>query len=276
MAPPLLEVRHLSKEYRRVRAPWLPPAIVRAADDVSFDVARGEAFGLVGESGSGKTTVARCIARLVTPTAGEVRFDGRDLLRLRGSALRTARRHLQLVFQDPGASLNPRMKVGRAVEEPLVIHGLGTGADRRARVADLFQLVGLDSSHVDRYPAEFSGGQRQRIALARALALNPSLVIADEPVSALDASIQAQVLDLFVDLRVRLNLTYLFIAHDLRVVRRLCSRVAVMHEGRIVEAGPTEEVLGAPGHPYTQALVASEPKSLSALKGLPASGFGLQ
>ncbi len=275
MAPPLLEVRHLSKEYRRVRA-WLPPAIVRAVDDVSFEVARGEAFGLVGESGSGKTTVARCIARLVSPTAGEVRFDGRDLLALRGSGLRAARRQLQLVFQDPGASLNPRMKVGRAVEEPLVIHGLGTGPDRRARVADLFRLVGLDPSHVDRYPSEFSGGQRQRIALARALALSPSLVIADEPVSALDASIQAQVLDLFVDLRVRLNLTYLFIAHDLRVVRRLCARVAVMHQGRVVEAGPTEQVLGAPRHPYTQALVASEPKSLSALRGSPDSGFGAQ
>jgi ABC-type oligopeptide transport system ATPase subunit len=272
MTPPLLEVRHLSKEYRRVRAPWLPPAVVRAVDDVSFEVARGEAFGLVGESGSGKTTVARCIARLVWPTAGEVRFDGRDLLGLRGSGLRAVRRQLQTVFQDPGASLNPRMKVGRAVEEPLVIHGLGARADRRARVADLFRLVGLDPSHVDRYPAEFSGGQRQRIALARALALNPSLVIADEPVSALDASIQAQVLDLFVDLRVRLNLTYLFIAHDLRVVRRLCARVAVMHQGRIVEAGPTDEVLGAPRHPYTQELLASEPKSLSALRGLPASG----
>ncbi|RPJ68868.1 MAG: ABC transporter ATP-binding protein [Acidobacteria bacterium] len=276
MAPPLLEVRRLSKEYRRVRAPWLPPVTVRAVDDVSFEVARGEAFGLVGESGSGKTTVARCIARLVTPTSGEVRFDGRDLLALRGAGLRAARRDLQLVFQDPGASLNPRIRVGRAVEEPLVIHRLGSGPERRARVAELFRLVGLDPSHVDRYPAEFSGGQRQRIALARALALNPSLVIADEPVSALDASIQAQVLDLFVDLRDRLNLTYLFIAHDLRVVRRLCARVAVMHRGGIVEAGPTEEVLGSPRHPYTQELVASEPKSLSALRGLPPSGFSLQ
>jgi len=262
MATPLLEVRHLRKEYRRARAPWLTPSIVQAVDDVSFEVARGEAFGLVGESGSGKTTVARCVMRLVTPTSGEVRLAGRDLLALRGAELRAARRDLQLVFQDPGASLNPRMKVGRAVEEPLVIHGVGRASDRQARVAELFSLVGLDPSHVHRRPAEFSGGQRQRIALARALALNPSLVVADEPVSALDASIQAQVLELFVDLQVRLNLTYLFIAHDLRVVRRLCPRVAVMHQGKIVEAGPTEEVLGAPKHPYTQALVASEPKSL--------------
>ena len=262
MTPPLLDVRHLSKEYRRVRAPWLPAATVRAVEDVSFEIARGEAFGLVGESGSGKTTVARCILRLVEPTAGEIRFDGANLLAPRGRALRDVRKNIQLVFQDPGASLNPRLSVGRAVEEPLVIHRRGAARERRERVAELFRLVGLDPSLVGRYPAEFSGGQRQRLALARALALNPSLVIADEPVSALDASIQAQVLDLFVELQARLNLTYLFIAHDLRVVRRLCPRVAVMHLGRIVETGPTGEVLGSPRHEHTRALIASEPRPL--------------
>ena len=267
MPPALLEVRHLTKVYRRRRVPWAPATLVEAVADVSFDIARGEAFGLVGESGSGKTTVARCILRLVDPTAGEVRFEGRDFLALGGADLRAARRHLQLVFQDPYASLNPRMKVGRAVEEPLVIHRMGNRAERRERVAELFGLVGLDTAHLDRYPAELSGGQRQRVGLARALALNPSLVIADEPVSALDASVQAQVIDLLAELQARLKLTYLFIAHDLRVVRRLCGRVAVMNRGRIVEAGPAGEVLGSPKHPYTQVLVASEPKPLMTGEG---------
>ena len=246
---PLLEVRHLTKEFPRRRA----------VDDVSFSIERGETFGVVGESGSGKTTAARCILRLIEPTSGEVIFDGREVLTLSRSELRRTRRDMQIVFQDPYSSLDPRMRVSAIVEEPLVIHKRGSKAERRRRVEELFTLVGLNPEHLGRYPHEFSGGQRQRIGLARALALNPSFVIADEPVSALDVSVQAQVVQLFVQLQQRLQLTYLFIAHDLRLVEDICRRVAVMYLGRIVEMGETANLFAAPQHPYTQALLSAIP-----------------
>ena len=256
---PLLEVRELTKHFTRSRGPWRAPAIVRAVDGVSFTIEEGETFGLVGESGSGKTTVGRCILRLIEPTSGEVRFRGEDVVAFSRTRMRQARRDMQIVFQDPFSSLNPRMRVGAIVEEPLVIHRMGTRAEQRARVAELLTLVGLDPSHADRYPDEFSGGQRQRIGLARALALSPSFVIADEPVSALDLSVQAQIVNLLMDLQAQLKLTYLFIAHDLRLVRHICSRVAVMYLGRIVELGDTASLFTAPAHPYTRALLSAIP-----------------
>ena len=233
--------------------------MVRAVEDVSFTIDEGETFGLVGESGSGKTTTGRCILRLIEPTSGEVRFKDEDVLQFSRARMRQARRDMQIVFQDPYSSLNPRMRVGAIVEEPLIIHRIGRRAERRARVEELFRLVGLDPSQLSRYPHQFSGGQRQRIGLARALALNPSLVIADEPVSALDVSVQAQVINLLMDLQERLKLTYLFIAHDLRLVQHICRRVAVMYLGKIVEMGPTERLFEAPAHPYTRALLSAIP-----------------
>ena len=256
---PLLEVRHLVKEFARRRGPFGGRTAIRAVDDVSFTIEKGETFGLVGESGSGKTTTGRCVLRLVEPTSGEVIFDGRDVLALPRGELQRLRRHMQIVFQDPFSSLNPRMRVGAIVEEPLAIHGFGSRPERRARVLELFELVGLDASHLDRYPHEFSGGQRQRIGLARALALSPSLIIADEPVSALDVSVQAQVVTLLMHLQRRLSLTYLFIAHDLRLVENICQRVAVMYMGRIVEMGETATLFAAPRHPYTKALLSAVP-----------------
>jgi ABC-type oligopeptide transport system ATPase subunit len=234
-------------------------SVVRAVDGVTFSIDEGETFGLVGESGSGKTTTGRCILRLIEPTSGSVRFKGEDVLRFSRARMRQARRDMQIVFQDPYSSLNPRMRVGDIVEEPLIIHRMGAKSERRARVAELFDLVGLDSTQLTRYPHQFSGGQRQRIGLARALALNPSFVIADEPVSALDVSVQAQVVNLLMDLQGRLRLTYLFIAHDLRLVRHICSRVAVMYLGKLVETGPTESLFAAPAHPYTRALLSAIP-----------------
>ncbi len=256
---PLLEVTRLVKEFGRGRGFLRKGAIVRAVDDVSFRIDEGETFGLVGESGSGKTTTGRCILRLIEPTSGEVRFKGEDVLAFSRSRMRQARREMQIVFQDPYSSLNPRMRVGAIVEEPLIIHRIGSKAERRARVAELFALVGLDPEQLTRFPHQFSGGQRQRIGLARALALNPSLIIADEPVSALDVSVQAQVINLLMDLQRSLKLTYLFIAHDLRLVRHICSRVAVMYLGRIVEMGPTESLFASPAHPYTKALLSAIP-----------------
>jgi oligopeptide transport system ATP-binding protein len=255
----LLEVRHLSKEFSRKKGIFGKASVLRAVDDVSFAIEKGETFGLVGESGSGKTTTGRCILRLIEPTAGEVLFDGRDVLTLSRGDLRRARRDMQIVFQDPYSSLNPRMRVSDIVEEPLIIHKLGAKAEREQRVKELFALVGLNPDHLRRYPHEFSGGQRQRIGLARALALNPSLIIADEPVSALDVSVQAQVVNLLMELQQRLKLTYLFIAHDLRLVEHICSRVAVMYLGRIVEMGETAKLFAAPQHPYTRALLSAIP-----------------
>lgn len=253
----LLEVRRLSKVFRRKPGLLGSTGLVRAVDDVSFSIEKGEMFGLVGESGSGKTTTGRCILRLIEPTAGEVIFDGRDILKLSRRDLRRARRDMQIVFQNPYSSLDPRMRVGDIVEEPLVIHRLGTKTERLGRVRELIELVGLDPAHLARYPDEFSGGQRQRIGLARALALNPSFVVADEPVSALDASVQTQVVNLLIDLQHRLSLTYLFIAHDLRLVEAICRRVAVMYLGRIVEMGETAKLFASPQHPYTQALISA-------------------
>ena len=256
---PLLDVRNLVKEFSRKRGLFSAPSIVRAVDGVTFAINEGETFGLVGESGSGKTTTGRCILRLIEPTSGQVAFRGEDVLQFSRARMRQARREMQIVFQDPYSSLNPRMRVGDIVEEPLIIHRSGSKAERRQRVAELFQLVGLDPSQLRRYPHQFSGGQRQRIGLARALALHPSLVIADEPVSALDVSVQAQVINLLMELQQRLQLTYLFIAHDLRLVRHICTRVAVMYRGRIVEMGTTESLFDAPAHPYTRALLSAIP-----------------
>jgi oligopeptide transport system ATP-binding protein len=256
---PLLDVRHLVKHFVRKHGLFQPPSIVRAVDDVSFAVEEGEMFGLVGESGSGKSTTGRCILRLIEPTSGEVVFRGEHVLQFSRARMRLARRDMQIVFQDPYSSLNPRMRVADIVEEPLVIHRLGTKAERRRRVEELFELVGLEPTHLSRYPHEFSGGQRQRIGIARALALNPALIVADEAVSALDVSIQAQVVRLLVDLQRRLKLTYLFIAHDLRLVEDICSRVAVMYLGKIVEVAHTKSLFEAPTHPYTQALLSAVP-----------------
>jgi oligopeptide transport system ATP-binding protein len=258
-APPLVEVRNLAKHFTRGGGLFGRPSVVKAVDGVTFAIAEGETFGLVGESGSGKSTTGRCMLRLIEPDAGEVRFAGEDVLAFSKSRMRAARRDMQMVFQDPFSSLNPRMRARDIVEEPLVIHNLGDKAERRARVADLFRLVGLDPDHLERFPHEFSGGQRQRIGLARALALEPRFVIADEPVSALDVSIQAQVVNLLMDLQERLGLTYLFVAHDLRLVRHICSRVAVMYLGKIVEMGTTDALFANPVHPYTQALLSAVP-----------------
>jgi oligopeptide transport system ATP-binding protein len=256
---PLVEVRHLVKHFVRKQGLFRPPSVVRAVDDVSFTIEEGEMFGLVGESGSGKSTTGRCILRLIEPTSGEVLFRGENVLTFSKTRMRLARRDMQIVFQDPYSSLNPRMRVGDIVEEPLVIHKLGSAAERKARVTELFELVGLEPGHLPRYPHEFSGGQRQRIGIARALALNPALIIADEAVSALDVSIQAQVVALMLDLQQRFKLTYLFIAHDLRLVENICSRVAVMYLGKIVEMGETGSLFAQPTHPYTKALLSAIP-----------------
>ena len=255
----LLEVRSLVKHFVRRHGLWRPPSVVKAVDDVSFSIEEGEMFGLVGESGSGKSTTGRCILRLIEPTTGDVLFRGENVLQFSRARMRQARRDMQIVFQDPYSSLNPRMRAGDIVEEPLIIHKLGSKAERRARVAELFALVGLDQSHFMRFPHEFSGGQRQRIGIARALALSPALVIADEAVSALDVSIQAQVVRLMLELKDRLKLTYLFIAHDLRLVENICDRVAVMYLGKIVEMGNTHTLFASPRHPYTRALLSAVP-----------------
>jgi ABC-type oligopeptide transport system ATPase subunit len=257
---PLLQVQNLVKVFNSRGGLFTRSAGLRAVDDVTFDVAPGETFGLVGESGSGKTTTGRCVLRLIEPTSGTITFKDMDVLALSGRDLRRARRHFQIVFQDPYSSLNPRMRVGAIVQEPLIIHKVGTRAEQKARVAHLFELAGLDPAAVTKYPHEFSGGQRQRIGLARALALEPSLIVCDEPVSALDVSVQAQVVNLLVDLQARLKLTYLFIAHDLRLVRQICDRVAVMYRGRIVEIAQAEKLFTAPAHPYTCALLSAIPQ----------------
>ena len=232
---------------------------VHAVDDVSFELPRGQTLGLVGESGCGKSTTGRTILRLYRPTAGRIVFDGVDITRLSGEALRQTRRRMQMIFQDPYASLNPRMTVGGIVSEPLTAHGIGTPAERRERVAELLDVVGLNPNFLNRYPHEFSGGQRQRIGVARAIAVNPELIVADEPISALDVSIQAQILNLLGRLQDELSLTYLFIAHDLSVVRYVSDRIAVMYLGRIVESTSSADLYAHPLHPYSVALLSAVP-----------------
>ncbi len=232
---------------------------VKAVDDVSFHVDPGETLGLVGESGSGKTTTGYCVLQLLKPTDGTVLFHGQDLTKSKRSTMRQVRRDLQVVFQDPYASLNPRMTVGDIVSEPLLVHDIGDRRSRRRSAEQLLEVVGFNPDFINRYPHEFSGGQRQRIGIARALALNPSLIVCDEPVSALDVSIQAQILNLLKDLQAEFGLAYLFIAHDLAVVRTMSDRIAVMNRGKIVEEGPAEKVYSEPQDPYTQALLAAVP-----------------
>jgi len=232
---------------------------VYAVDGVSFEVYPGETLGLVGESGCGKSTLGRCLMRLYEITAGQILLEGQDISRLSLKHLRPFRREMQMVFQDPYASLNPRRRVGDLIAEPMRVHGRSGRAEIEARLRELMDLVGLQHDHLNRFPHEFSGGQRQRIGVARALALEPRLIIADEPVSALDVSIQAQIVNLFADLQERLGLTYIFIAHDLSVVRQVSNRVAVMYLGAIVETGPTDEIFRAPAHPYTEALISAVP-----------------
>jgi oligopeptide/dipeptide ABC transporter ATP-binding protein len=262
MKSPLVRVRGLKKHYP-VRRGLLRRQVgtVRAVDDLSFDILEGETLGLVGETGSGKSTTGRALLQLVRPTAGEVRFQGTELTTLGPGALRRTRRHMQMIFQDPYSSLNPRLSVGSIVGEPLEVHAVGDHAERRARVQELLALVGLHPDFRDRYPHQFSGGQRQRIGIARALATSPRFVVADEPLSALDVSVQAQIVNLLRDLKERLGLTYLLIAHDLAMVRYLSDRVAVMYLGRIVELGSADSVFGRALHPYTQALRSAIPRA---------------
>ncbi|MGD9863923.1 MAG: ABC transporter ATP-binding protein [Pseudodonghicola sp.] len=235
------------------------PTVVRAVDGVSLSVHRGETLAIVGESGCGKSTLARVLVRLLQPSDGSVRYEGRDISHLQGQDLRKLRAELQFIFQDPFSSLNPRMTVGALIEEPLKVHGLGDAAERRARVAELMRKVGLNPASIDRYPHEFSGGQRQRIGIARALASGPKLLVGDEPVSALDVSIQAQVVNILQDLKDELGLTLVIIAHDLAVIRQMADRVAVMYLGQVVELAPADQIFTRPLHPYTEALVAAIP-----------------
>lgn len=230
-----------------------------AVNDISLNIGQGESIGIVGESGCGKSTLAKAILGLVQRTSGSARLEGQDAAVLKGAALKAFRRKAQLIFQDPYASLNPRMTIGDAIREVLKVHRIGDASGMNARVAELLESVGLDDSYMNRYPHEFSGGQRQRIGIARALAVEPSLIIADEPVSALDVSVQVQILNLMISLREQLNLTYLFIAHDLAVVRYVCDHIVVMYLGRIVESAPAQELFKNPRHPYTQALIAAVP-----------------
>lgn len=257
----ILEARNLKKHFPIHKGFFMRQVgAVKAVDGVSLFVRKGETLGLVGESGCGKSTLGRTLIRLYEPTAGEIQVDGKDFLNLKGEALRQKRKNVQMIFQDPYASLDPRMTVGQIIRQPLDIHSVGSASERDARVLELIELVGLRKSHVNRYPHEFSGGQRQRISIARSIALNPEIIICDEPVSALDVSIQAQILNLLKDLQDKLGLTYIFISHDLSVIEHVCDRIAVMYLGKIVEIATRDELFSNPLHPYTQALIGSIPR----------------
>ncbi|HEX8959732.1 MAG TPA: ATP-binding cassette domain-containing protein [Solirubrobacterales bacterium] len=261
MSESLLEVTDLVKHFPIKRGLLIDREVdrVRAVDGVSLSVERGETLGLVGESGSGKSTLCRTVLQLLKPTSGSVRFEGREIAGLSRRAMRPLRREMQMIFQDPYASLNSRKRVGQIVGDPLRLQGIASGAELRRRVQELLERVGLSPEHYNRFPHEFSGGQRQRIGIARALAPRPKLVVADEPVSALDVSIRAQIVNLLDDLQDELSLTYVFVAHDIGVVRHVADRIAVMHEGKVVEEGPADRVCERPSHPYTRTLLAAVP-----------------
>ena len=255
----ILSIEGLGKNYEIGSAFSRGKEVVHAVENVNLEILEGETLGIVGESGCGKSTLGRMLVRLETPSAGQILFEGEDLASVPAKKLRSLRKQFQMIFQDPYASLNPRRQIGKIVEEPLRIHGMGK-EERKAAAQDLLKRVGLDQNAYEKYPHEFSGGQRQRVVIARALALNPRLVVADEPVSALDVSIQAQVLNLFKDLQAEFNLTYIFIAHDLGVVRYVSDRIAVMYLGKVVELAPAEELYANPAHPYTRALLSANPR----------------
>lgn len=258
---PLLELRRVSKDFAVTRGRIRRSRVgsVSAVDDISLQVFPGENFGLVGESGCGKSTLARIILGLLKPTSGQVLFEGKDIAALASDEMRNVRRHLQLIFQDPYGSLNPRMRVGAIIREPLTIYQVGTATEQERRVDELLETVGLSAAHRHRLPAELSGGERQRVGIARALALQPRLIVCDEPVSSLDVSIRAQIINLLEDLQRRFGLTYIFISHDLSVVKHICHRIAVMYLGRVVELGTKDEIFAAPSHPYTEALLSAIP-----------------
>ncbi|MFM6929219.1 MAG: ABC transporter ATP-binding protein [Bdellovibrio sp.] len=261
MSEIILEAKNIKKYFPIKKGLLLREvASVKAVDDVSLAIRKGETFGLVGESGCGKSTLGRTLIRLYEPTAGTIQFEGQDFLKLKGDGLRKKRKDMQMIFQDPYASLDPRMTVGQIIRQPMDIHNVDTPENRTKRVLELIELVGLRKSAVNRYPHEFSGGQRQRICIARAIALNPELIICDEPVSALDVSIQAQILNLLEDLQQKLGLTYIFISHDLSVIEHICDRIAVMYLGKIVEIADRDELFKNPTHPYTQALIGAIPR----------------
>ena len=257
---PILSVKHLKTYFDVTKGLFSKKQIVKAVDDVSFDVMENETFGLVGESGCGKTTLGRTIVKLYEPESGSIEFEGRDIAHLKGKEMTSFRKDMQMIFQDPYASLNPRMTVGEIIKEPMIIHNIyNTDEEREQRVVELLKIVGLKPDHIRRYPAEFSGGQRQRVGIARALAVNPKFIVCDEPISALDVSIQAQVVNLLKDIQKEMGLSYLFIAHDLSMVKHISDRIGVMYLGHMVECGPANDIYHRPLHPYTTALLSAIP-----------------